>query len=496
MADNDAQMAGGGGDFADPAKGPGDVPRAMPGGAPPGGQLPGHPPVHPVPGPIPVPAHPPADPLRPGPAPRPGSAQAADGSAITWTTTAGGTITAAGSEGRRMVVKPLPPTAPGVVVRAMQMEFMTQGQSPYLTIDRSIDETNKVASAGFAGGGSQITLAITLTSATAGTGKASGSYGATPFKWAGPVDLSANPVPTLAAEGFNSNAFATQIAQASYFSPACEEILAAPPAGATAAPAPAPTESWGEFLGKAFVWGAAGVAATFLTGGADLLVLAGAFLAGADASMYSDLVTEYAQQNPQIPAGQDPLPPGPDPSPDPTPDPVPAEPGPGPGDDGGDDGGGCFAVGTLVATGDGRCRPIEEVRVNDLVAARDELSRADGMRRVSRTWTHHGKDTIDLRLQTGETIRTTSVHRVFTLERGVVEVDGLKVGDHVETQSAGPQAIEDITRGPSSVTVHNLTIDGYHTYFVGAAGMWVHNDKKVDDGESDGGADPAPSGSQ
>jgi hypothetical protein len=85
-----------------------------------------------------------------------------------------------------------------------------------------------------------------------------------------------------------------------------------------------------------------------------------------------------------------------------------------------------------------------------------------------------------LRLQNGETIRTTSVHRVFTAERGVIDVAELKPGDQVETLYAGPQAIQDITPGPSSVTVHNLTVDDYHTYFVGAAGMWVHNEKKLE----------------
>jgi hypothetical protein len=137
-----------------------------------------------------------------------------------------------------------------------------------------------------------------------------------------------------------------------------------------------------------------------------------------------------------------------------------------------------------VATGRGASRPIEELRVDDLVASRDELTRADGTRRVRRTWIHRDKKTVDLRLETGETIRTTSVHPVFTVERGVVDVASLKVGDHVETLYAGPQAILDITHGASSPAVYNLTIDGYHTYFVGRAGMWVHN-KKTEENDDD-----------
>ncbi len=120
--------------------------------------------------------------------------------------------------------------------------------------------------------------------------------------------------------------------------------------------------------------------------------------------------------------------------------------------------------------------------MGDIVASRDELTRADGARRVLRTWIHQDKKTIDLRLQTGEMIRTTSVHRVFTVEHGVLDVGSLQVGDHVETLCAGPQTIESISHGQSSPAVYNLTVDGYHTYFVGRAGMWVHNAKK-DDGD-------------
>jgi hypothetical protein len=146
---------------------------------------------------------------------------------------------------------------------------------------------------------------------------------------------------------------------------------------------------------------------------------------------------------------------------------------PGTGDDGE---AGCFATGTPVLIDNHRAQAIEDVGPGDLVASRDEVSRTDGSRRVVRLSTHQSKPTIDLQLESGENIRATSVHRVFTVERGTVNVGSLRVGDHVETLSSGPQAIVAITPG-ESVTVHNLTIAGYHTYFVGMAGMWVHNDK-------------------
>jgi len=412
------------------------------------------------------------------------------------------------------------------VIRALQMTFTATGKGgTYLTIDRSIDETSHVASVGITGGGSQITLAITLSEPGTGNGTASGHFGATTFRWNGHVNLAANPESALVdVADFDRNAFASQLAEASYFGPACRMLIGVsdgfsggpqppplPPSSPPPAPvAPAQAESWGEFLAKAGVWGLAALAAgalTVETGGLDLVVVAGLFLSGADASMGTDLINQMFNQNPlpnpvplpPDPGGPDPAPgpgpdpfPSPDPSPDPGPDPFPS-PDPSPGPDNGGEDPGCFAAGTLVATENGKRRPIEEIRVSDLVASRDQQSRADGMQRVLRTWTHHNNETIDLRLATGETIRTTSVHRIFTLEQGVVDVRALQVGDHVETLSAGPQPIEDITPGPGSVTVYNLAVDGYHTYFVGAAGMWVHNEKVIGDPGGDV-PDPDPAG--
>jgi hypothetical protein len=272
-------------------------------------------------------------------------------------------------------------------------------------------------------------------------------------------------------------------------------------------------EGWGEFLGKAFVWGVAGVAvyvATTATGGLDLVVGAAVFGAGADASMISDDIHLYATSTSgsagagagsessggddgttggaptdggtSTPDGGTSTPDGGTSTPDggtSTPDEGTSTPdggegsSSGPGDGGG---AGCFAAGTPVLIDSHRARAIEDVGPDDLVASRDEVSRTDGSRRVVRLSTHQSKPTIDLQLESGEKIRTTSVHRVFTVEQGVVNVGSLRVGDHVETLSSGPQAIVALTPGESA-TVHNLTIADYHTYFVGKAGMWVHNDK-------------------
>ncbi len=100
---------------------------------------------------------------------------------------------------------------------------------------------------------------------------------------------------------------------------------------------------------------------------------------------------------------------------------------------------------------------------------------------------------VELRLESGETIRTTSAHRVFTAEHGVVAVRALRIGDHLETLAAGPQAIEAITPAKVPATVYNLAVEGTHTYFVGETGVWVHNAKDAKDEEDEpGGGDTEP----
>jgi hypothetical protein len=141
---------------------------------------------------------------------------------------------------------------------------------------------------------------------------ASGSFGAIRFRWSGPVNLSANPFSALRrAEGFDGNAFTSQLNEASYFAPACR-VLAGIPADRTPAAGPpfvrAPgepvirerSESWGQFLGHAATWGLAALGAAALTagtGGLDLVVGAAVFMTAADASMINDDIDLAASQS-------------------------------------------------------------------------------------------------------------------------------------------------------------------------------------------------------
>ena len=383
------------------------------------------------------------------------------------------------------------------------------GEKTYLTLASSYDESKRAATVDVAGGGSEIKVTIRATGPLAGGGHGTvtGHFGGKPFEWHGPVDFGKSPRATFGhAPGFEAHAFDAEFKKASYFDPALAHLTGSHKKGSSHEEiAMDAVIGPGEFFGKAVVFGVAGVVAAALTaptGGLTLPIAAGCFLAAADASMIADDITIYAHSSDSDKQGgtdvnQDDPPDEGDPdNPDNTDDPGGPEGSSGGGDSGesGVSGGGCFAGGTLVAFGaGGRARPIDELAVDDLVASRDETTGIDADRRVTRVWMHQDRPMVELRLENGETIRTTSVHRVFTAEHGVVAVRALRVGDHLETLAAGPQAIDAITPAKVPATVYNLAVEGTHTYFVGETGVWVHNAKDAKDEEDEpGGGDTEP----
>jgi len=130
-----------------------------------------------------------------------------------------------------------------------------------------------------------------------------------------------------------------------------------------------------------------------------------------------------------------------------------------------------------VARGGGEFAPIEELNVDDLVLACDEDGRVTSLRRVTRRWVHEDQSTVRLHLDDGEILRTTLAHRFFAEGKGFVCLGELAAGDRVRTLGGGSVAIARIEAERDRATVYNLSVDGSPTYFVGRAGLWVHNVK-------------------
>jgi len=195
-----------------------------------------------------------------------GSAQAADGSAITWTTAPDGAVTAIGSAGRQMVLR-LAQQGQSVAVKSA---FSAPGRGTYLTAASAANFSGRTMSVQIAAGASKITFATTLAGATTRTAIASGNIGSTPVYWSGQVDLT-SPASALAGVPGLDSAFSSQLAEASSSAPALRVLAGDPGSGkATASlkPAFSPQDSpSGPDVGKALIGGLAKALAGSLESG-------------------------------------------------------------------------------------------------------------------------------------------------------------------------------------------------------------------------------------
>lgn len=141
---------------------------------------------------------------------------------------------------------------------------------------------------------------------------------------------------------------------------------------------------------------------------------------------------------------------------------------------------GCFTGDTPVLMADGLTKTIDSIAVGDRVMARDEKTGTTTAGAVARIFRHHVAETLLLQMQGGEVIETTAAHRFAAEEQGFVSAGQLRPGDRLSTHD--DQGAEVVSTGSRSaeVTVYNLSVERFHTFFIGGAGLWVHNVKKAD----------------
>ncbi|HEU4404594.1 MAG TPA: toxin TcdB middle/N-terminal domain-containing protein [Polyangiaceae bacterium] len=139
----------------------------------------------------------------------------------------------------------------------------------------------------------------------------------------------------------------------------------------------------------------------------------------------------------------------------------------------------CFVAGTLVWTAGG-LRPIEQVRVGDVVLARNEETDALAWRDVTRTFERVAESVIALTLRDEagvvQLFEVTSEHPFRVRGRGWVGAAELAPGQEVhEVEDGAWLRVVRVALVPKRATVYNFEVDGLHTYFVGDLGAWVHN---------------------
>ena len=85
---------------------------------------------------------------------------------------------------------------------------------------------------------------------------------------------------------------------------------------------------------------------------------------------------------------------------------------------------------------------------------------------------------LELRVD-GQTIRTTHEHPFYVEGKGWTQACALLPGDLLKSHDGRTFAVESLTDTSDDVTVYNMRIEEYHTYFVGDAAwgfsVWAHN---------------------
>jgi hypothetical protein len=138
---------------------------------------------------------------------------------------------------------------------------------------------------------------------------------------------------------------------------------------------------------------------------------------------------------------------------------------------------GCFVGSTQVLMADGLTKAIDAIAVGDHVMARDEKTGLVAVSAVDRVFRHHVAETLLLQMDGGEMVETTAEHRFAAEERGFVSAGQLRPGDRLSTHNQRDAAVVSTRARSADATVYNLSVDRLHTFFIGGAGLWVHNVK-------------------
>lgn len=132
-------------------------------------------------------------------------------------------------------------------------------------------------------------------------------------------------------------------------------------------------------------------------------------------------------------------------------------------------GGGCFLAGTKITLADGSTKPIEDIRVGDMVLAFDEKTNELKADKVKQTFVHPDEEGY---LIINGRIKATANHPVYAKGQWR-EIGTLEVGDELLNAQGKPERITSKEYVQAKVTVYNIEVNPFHTYI--ADNVVVHN---------------------
>lgn len=149
-----------------------------------------------------------------------------------------------------------------------------------------------------------------------------------------------------------------------------------------------------------------------------------------------------------------------------------------------------FVGDTPVVMADGTTKPIQDVQVGDEVLATDPTTGETAARKVTDLITGDGEKelvqiTVDIDGEAGnktDVVTATGGHEFWVNDRGIwLAARDLTPGDHLRNTEGSRVKVVTTLRWTEHRKVHNLTVDGIHTYYVGrvSAAILVHNSGRV-----------------
>ncbi len=132
---------------------------------------------------------------------------------------------------------------------------------------------------------------------------------------------------------------------------------------------------------------------------------------------------------------------------------------------------GCFLAETPITLSDGSTKPIEEIKIGDMVMAYNEETKTLETNEVTTIFNH---DKEDVYLLVNGTLKVTPVHRVLTKGEWK-EIGTLAVGDTLTDMKGNDVLIASIEKVNEKVDIYNFEVSPLHTYIAG--GFIVHNRK-------------------
>jgi hypothetical protein len=140
--------------------------------------------------------------------------------------------------------------------------------------------------------------------------------------------------------------------------------------------------------------------------------------------------------------------------------------------------GGGLVEGTLVHTKDG-LKPIESIRIGDLVLSQPKMTGEQNYRRVIDTFRYEDKIVYEVEYFTPwgqeECHYVTAEHPFWVQGVGWTGASALKPLQVLLLADGEPAAVIAVRNVSGGVPVFNFEVEDFHTYYVGELGAWVHN---------------------